>query len=724
MHASTRLLAGLCLFAVPASSGAQVRAGGEFRVNTYTTGYQYAGANAAAASADGRFVVVWETVGLDGSGYGVVASRFDGNGARLGADFVVNAYTTSYQYFATVGMNARGRFVVAWQSYTQDGSRQGAFAQRFERDGVRAGSEFQVNTYTTQTQSRPNAALDAAGNFAVAWRSVAPVAPQDGDAAGVFARRFSSTGASQGGEFKVNSHTTGYQNYPDLARAPDGTFVVVWQSGDDQEGPLSGYGIYAQRYAADGSTLGAEFRVNTYTTGDQARPSVSVDAAGNFAVAWTEYAVRDGSSSSIRAQRFSAAGTATGTEFQANGYTTGPQFWPQVGMASDGGAFVITWVEYPRDGSGYGIFGRRFNSGGFAIGTEFQANTFTTGAQYTSSVGMDAVGNFLVVWTSGTQDGSLRGVYAQRYGGLLAAALNVDTAAAPSQNGNRVFEPGETVDVRPSWRNVNGAAQTFSATLSNMTGPAGATYTIIDNTGNYGTVPDNTTAACLGCYDVSVNNPPRPAQHWDASALETVSPANQGQQKRWALHIGNSFTDVAITSGFYRFIETLLHHSITGGCGGTNYCPGSSTTREQMSVFVLVAKEGVGYLPPACTTPVFNDVPASSGFCRFIEELARRGVVSGCGNGNYCPGSPVTREQMSVFALRTLDPALDPPACTTPMFADVPASNPFCRWIEELARRGVVSGCGGGNYCPTQPVTREQMGVFISATFSLNLYGP
>jgi hypothetical protein len=142
-----------------------------------------------------------------------------------------------------------------------------------------------------------------------------------------------------------------------------------------------------------------------------------------------------------------------------------------------------------------------------------------------------------------------------------------------------------------------------------------------------------------------------------------------------------------------------------------------------MAVFVLVAKEGSGFTPPACTTPVFNDVPAASPFCRFIEELFRRGVVNGCGGGNYCPTSPVTREQMAVFVLRTLDPALNPPNCTTPVFGDVPASSPFCRWIEELVRRGVVVGCGGGNYCPADPVTREQMAVFLTATFGLTLYG-
>jgi hypothetical protein len=122
---------------------------------------------------------------------------------------------------------------------------------------------------------------------------------------------------------------------------------------------------------------------------------------------------------------------------------------------------------------------------------------------------------------------------------------------------------------------------------------------------------------------------------------------------------------------------------------------------------------------------MFADVPASNPFCRWAEELARRGVVTGCGGGNYCPANPVTREQMAIFVLRTLDGALNPPACVagSEMFADVPSTSVFCRWIEELARRGVVTGCGGGNYCPLASVTREQMGVFLTQTFGLVLYG-
>ncbi|HET8647738.1 MAG TPA: S-layer homology domain-containing protein, partial [Vicinamibacteria bacterium] len=272
--------------------------------------------------------------------------------------------------------------------------------------------------------------------------------------------------------------------------------------------------------------------------------------------------------------------------------------------------------------------------------------------------------------------------------------------------------------------NASTATLPLTGTVSIVFGPPGATYAATDPNSSYGTVAPGATASCAAtssCLVVTVSNPPtRPALHWDASMAEVMS---TNGFKVWLLHVGSSFTDVPDTNPFYRFIETLLHRGVTGGCSADAYCPTTVTTRDSMAVFVLVAKEGAGYAPPACTTPLFADVPASSPYCRFIEELARRGVVNGCGGGNYCPTSPVTRDAMAVFVLRTLDPTLDPPACTTPMFADVPASSPFCRWIEELARRGVVTGCGGGNYCPGSPVTRDQMGVFISVTFGLTLYG-
>jgi hypothetical protein len=209
--------------------------------------------------------------------------------------------------------------------------------------------------------------------------------------------------------------------------------------------------------------------------------------------------------------------------------------------------------------------------------------------------------------------------------------------------------------------------------------------------------------------------------HWDASVRETLA---SGETRDRRLHVGDSFPDVPRASGFYRFVETMLHENVTSGCSASAYCPQSSTTREQMAVFVLVAKEGDGYVPPACVTPMFGDVPASNPFCRWIEELARRNVVSGCGGGAFCPAAAVTREQLAVFVLATREGSgWAPPACVAPPFADVPVASGFCRWVAELARRNVVSGCGGGNYCPSAAVTREQMSVFLSLTFGLVLYG-
>lgn len=180
------------------------------------------------------------------------------------------------------------------------------------------------------------------------------------------------------------------------------------------------------------------------------------------------------------------------------------------------------------------------------------------------------------------------------------------------------------------------------------------------------------------------------------------------------------FSDVTKSHLFFPFIEALFNAGVTSGCGGGKFCPGDSVTREQMAVFLLAALEGDSLSLPPCTTPTFSDVSCSSPFAPFIEELAARGITSGCGGGKFCPKASVTREQMAVFLLATLEGgSLSLPPCTTPTFSDVSCANPFAPFIEELVDRGITSGCGGGNFCPKDAVTRGQMAVFLSATFDL-----
>jgi glucose/arabinose dehydrogenase len=181
-----------------------------------------------------------------------------------------------------------------------------------------------------------------------------------------------------------------------------------------------------------------------------------------------------------------------------------------------------------------------------------------------------------------------------------------------------------------------------------------------------------------------------------------------------------SHLDVPPGLGFAAFVERLYASGVTGGCAKEDFCPAAPVTREQIAVLALRAGNRTLLPPPCGTSTVFTDVSAASPYCAWIEELARRGVVSGCGAGGYCPEAAVTRAQMAVFTLATLEgSAFVPPACTTPMFADVPAASPSCRWIEELARRGVAGGCGGGRYCPDDAVTRGDMAVFLVEAFGL-----
>ena len=317
----------------------------------------------------------------------------------------------------------------------------------------------------------------------------------------------------------------------------------------------------------------------------------------------------------------------------------------------------------------------------------------------------------------------------------VPVALSVDGhASAGSSNVNGVFEPGEQVVVAPSWMNGGSSASfTLNGIASSYTGPGGATYTLNDSSAGYGSIGTLSTADCFtatgDCFQMSVDNPsPRPVQHWDATFLETENitlPSGfPTPTKTWTLHIGNSFDDTPTGNLFYKFVENIFHNGVTGGCGGTNYCPTNQTLRKQMAVFVLKSKFGSSYVPPACTG-VFTDVPCPGPFTDWIEDLFNRGVVAGCGAGPaYCPDNPVLRQQMSVFLLKTLlGTSYVPPACVG-IFTDVPCPGLFTDWIEDLFNRSIAAGCGSGNFCPTNPTTRGQMAPFLVKTFGLLLYGP
>ena len=162
------------------------------------------------------------------------------------------------------------------------------------------------------------------------------------------------------------------------------------------------------------------------------------------------------------------------------------------------------------------------------------------------------------------------------------------------------------------------------------------------------------------------------------------------------------------------YINAIYGAGITTGCGSGNYCPTQNVTRDQMAAFIIRAKEGE---PAAtCATPPFTDVPISDGFCKYVKRMLDLSITTGCGSGNYCPTQNVTRDQMAAFIIRAVEG--EPSAtCTTAPFTDVPISDGFCKYVKRMVALNITTGCGGGNYCPSQTVTRDQMAVFLARAF-------
>jgi ELWxxDGT repeat protein len=180
-----------------------------------------------------------------------------------------------------------------------------------------------------------------------------------------------------------------------------------------------------------------------------------------------------------------------------------------------------------------------------------------------------------------------------------------------------------------------------------------------------------------------------------------------------------TFQDVPGDYWAWRFIEALDLQGVSNGCGGGNFCPGAQVTRAETAVLLLTSRGGA--VPPPATGTRFQDVPASYWAAPWIEQLANEGLAGGCSVSPplYCPNSSLTRAEMAVLLVGARHES--PPPATGTVFADVPAGYWAAPWIEQLAADGITGGCGNGNFCPGQPVTRAEMAVFLVTAFGLPL---
>jgi len=365
---------------------------------------------AIASNANGRFVVSWGARAGNGL-YNIRAQRFDHSGLALEPAFQVNPATVPATVAPDVAVASDGGFVVTWPGQGPGCDRECVFAQRYDSNGASAGGAFQVNSYTPFYQTNPVVAADSLGNFVVVWQSRDfEMAGQDGSTWGVFGQRYDATGLAQGTEFQVNAYTTGPQSQPSIAMDNSGNFVVAWQG---YIASCANRCVFLRRFDATAAALGGEFVVNQSSTDARTDASVARNATGRFVVVWTSYGAADGDGSGVFARLFDTDGTALSDEFQINVWTTGDQDSARASIDSDG-SFTVVWQSSgDHDGSGEGVFARRFSASAVAITGEIPVNTFRALDQRLPAVAAQGPGDFVVAWNGPGQDN--QGVFVQRF---------------------------------------------------------------------------------------------------------------------------------------------------------------------------------------------------------------------------------------------------------------------------------------------------------------------
>jgi hypothetical protein len=360
--------------------------GAEILVNSATAGDQ--DVPQITPLQNGGFVVTWRDASLgvggasgDTNSLAVKAQVFAASGTPVGNEILVNSATVGDQDVPQITALSNGGFVVTWQDLSQgvggaggDTSGYAVKAQVFAAGGTPVGAEILVNSATTSVQLGQQITALQNGGFVVTWYDFSQgVGGAGGDTSSyaVKAQVFAAGGTPVGVEVLVNSATAADQGVPQITALSNGGFVVTWQDFSQgvggAGGDTTGYAIKAQVFAAGGTPVGAEIRVNTATAGFQYNQQITALSNGGFVVTWYDESLGvggaggDTSSGALKAQVFAADGTPDGTEILVNSATAGDQLGPQIAALTNGG-FVVTWYD-----ASQGVGGAGGDASGYAV---------------------------------------------------------------------------------------------------------------------------------------------------------------------------------------------------------------------------------------------------------------------------------------------------------------------------------------------------------------------
>ena len=380
--------------------------GGEFQVNTHTSNKQE---NAAIAmDANSNFVAVWSSYLQDGNSNGIFGQRFDTNCSPVGDEFPVNTTTIGNQKMPAVAMDSAGNFVVVWHG--PGVSEEDIFARRFEPNGTPLADEFRVNSRTDSRQLSPGAAMNDNGKLIIVWESLDIADPCTKSIRG---QVYDISGAKIGDELLISDEQS-VCRFPDVVINDTNLVIVAWT------GQSSLNSVHVRHFQANGNEPNENSVTPTQVNKDNfsslTKPSIAVDANGNYAIVW------DGHPDTyleddvyLRRYHWSHFTDKDEQPILVNTYQSGAQRNPSVAMSGDG-RFVVVW-ESDTGTTQKDIFGQRFASAGeyvatpVTVGEQFRINTYTLDEQERPAAAMSDSGSFVTIWQSDGQDGAGLGIF-------------------------------------------------------------------------------------------------------------------------------------------------------------------------------------------------------------------------------------------------------------------------------------------------------------------------
>ena len=349
----------------------------EVRANTYTNSSQED--PSVAVDANGRILSTWSSRRQEGGNYGVFAQLLDPLGRPLGTEIHVNQSTIGAQQDSYVVFAPDGSAWIVWSSLHRYSPSNGIFMRKLTQtdDGfVVDGDEIWVGGEPQDLYTDPAIAVNSDGELLVAY------VVNKADGLEILGRRLSATGEPIGAPLHLGEQKFGHERAPDVIATPDGEFIVVWQSSKKNATELS---IVARNVAKDG-TLGKTFVVNDLEDRQHVEPSIDIDDAGNWLVAWMSVAAGQ-SNWEVRARRFDKSQKPLGDSFAVEGAGGGSHNGATAVCAPDGRflvAYNATGGRYTKDNGKQGtqvdIWAQAYNADGTTDGEGYRVNEEAQGS--------------------------------------------------------------------------------------------------------------------------------------------------------------------------------------------------------------------------------------------------------------------------------------------------------------------------------------------------------